>query len=186
MITRWAIATVGCLGLALLTLNATPDLHMDFGSADAQGKAPATSACPANAKPANLNFTLKDVEGKDVKLASLKGKVVLLDFWATWCGPCKIEIPWFIEFQNTYGKSGLQVVGVSVDDTQAKLKPYVAQMKMNYLVLQGLDHDDIQDAYGPLVGIPVTILISRDGKVCAKHTGLSSKDGFEREIKSLL
>jgi thiol-disulfide isomerase/thioredoxin len=184
---RWVVATVACLALALLTLNATPDLPFDFGHADAAtAGGPATSACPANAKPANLNFTLKDVDGKDVKLASLKGKVVLLDFWATWCGPCKIEIPWFIEFQNKYGKDGLQVVGVSVDDTQAKLKPYVTQMKMNYLVLQGLDHDDIQDAYGPLFGIPVTVVISRDGKICAKHTGLSSKDGFEKEIKSLL
>ena len=187
MTLRWAVATVACLALALLTLNATPDLHFGFGHADAStAGAPPTSACPANAKPANMNFTLKDVDGKDVKLASLKGKVVLLDFWATWCGPCKIEIPWFIEFQNKYGKDGLQVVGVSVDDTQAKLKPYVAQMKMNYLVLQGLDHDDVQDAFGPLFGIPVTVVISRDGKVCAKHTGLSSKDGFEREIKSLL
>ena len=73
-----------------------------------------------------------------------------------------------------------------VTATVAKLKPYVANMKMNYLVLQGLDRDDIQDAYGPLFGIPVTVLISRDGKVCAKHVGLSSKDGFEREITSLL
>ena len=136
-------------------------------------------------KPAP-DFTLKDADGKVVKLSDFKGKVVLLDFWATWCGPCKIEIPWFIEFQNKYGKDGLQVVGVSTDDTRAKLKPYVAQMKMNYTVLQGLDRDDIQDAYGPLFGIPVTILISRDGKVCAKHVGLSSKDAFEREIKSLL
>ena len=180
---RWVIATVGCLALALLTLNASPDLHGDRAGA---GTAPPTASCPADAKPANLNFTLKDVDGKDVKLASLKGKVVLLDFWATWCGPCKIEIPWFIEFQNKYGKDGLQVVGVSTDDTAAKLKPYVAQMKMNYTVLQGLDRDDIQDAYGPLFGIPVTVLISRDGKICAKHVGLSSKDGFEREIKSLL
>ena len=179
---RWVIATVGCLALALLTLNASPDLHFDRVDADG----PATAACPATAKPANMNFTLKDVEGKDVKLAALKGKVVLLDFWATWCGPCKIEIPWFVEFQNKYGKQGLQVVGVSVDDTPAKLKPYVAQMKMNYPVLQGLDHDDIQDAYGPLFGIPVTIVISRDGKMCAKHVGLSSKDRFEAEIKSLL
>jgi thiol-disulfide isomerase/thioredoxin len=178
---RWVIATVGCLALALLTLNASPDFHFDR-----DGAPPATASCPANAKPANLDFTLKDVAGKDVKLASLKGKVVLLDFWATWCGPCKIEIPWFIEFQNKYGKDGLQVVGVSVDDTQDKLKPYVANMKMNYPVLQGLDHDDIQDAYGPLFGIPVTVVISRDGRVCAKHVGLSSKDGFEREIKSLL
>jgi thiol-disulfide isomerase/thioredoxin len=111
---------------------------------------------------------------------------VLLDFWATWCGPCKIEIPWFIEFQKKYGPAGLQVVGVSIDDTQAKLKPYVAQMKMNYPVLQGLDHDDVQDAYGPMLGIPVSVLISRDGRICGRHTGLAAKDEFEREIRALL
>ena len=184
---KWIVAACACLGLAVLTLPVSSETHFDRVDSVAPGAAaPPTTACAANAKPANLNFTLKDVDGKDVKLASLKGKVVLLDFWATWCGPCKIEIPWFIEFQNKYGKDGLQVVGVSTDDTQAKLKPYVAQMKMNYTVLQGLDRDDIQDAYGPLFGIPVTILISRDGKVCAKHVGLSSKDRFESEIKSLL
>ncbi len=185
---RWAIAAVGALALALLTLNATPEwgfFHRDEASAAATGT-PATYACPAAAKPANLNFTLKDINNTEVPLASLKGKVVLLDFWATWCGPCKIEIPWFIEFQQKYGKDGLQVVGVSVDDTIDKLKPYVAQMKMNYLVLQGLDHDDLQDAFGPIFGIPVTVLISRDGRMCTKHTGLSSKDAFEHEIKSLL
>jgi len=179
---RWAIATVGALALALLTLNV--DLPWTGGRVDAF--APETTACPANAKPANLNFTLKDVAGNNVKLTSLKGKVVLLDFWATWCGPCKIEIPWFIEFQNKYGKSGLQVVGVSVDDTLDKLKPYVADMKMNYPILQGLGHDDVQDAYGPIWGIPVTIVISRDGKICAKHTGMSSKESFENQIKALL
>ena len=178
---RWTLAVVACLALALLTLPADPWHEI----AAASGLKPA-AGCPANAKPANLNFTLKDLNNKDVKLSAFKGKVILLDFWATWCGPCKIEIPWFIEFQNKYGKDGLQVVGVSTDDTQAKLKPYVANMKMNYLVLQGLDRDDIQDAYGPLFGIPVTILISRDGKVCAKHVGLSSKERFETEIKSLL
>jgi thiol-disulfide isomerase/thioredoxin len=179
---RWTIAAVSALGLALLTLNADPD--WSFHAAAAPG-APG-AACPANAKPANLNFTLKDINNKDVKLSSLSGKVILLDFWATWCGPCKIEIPWFVEFQNKYGKDGLQVVGVSVDDTLEKLKPYVANAKMNYIVLQGLDHDDLQDAFGPMFGIPVTAVISRDGKVCAKHVGLSSKDAFENEIKSLL
>jgi thiol-disulfide isomerase/thioredoxin len=179
---RWTIATVGALALALLTLNV--DLPWTGGQVDAF--APETSACPANAKPANLNFTLKDVAGNNVKLASLKGKVVLLDFWATWCGPCKIEIPWFIEFQNKYGASGLQVVGVSVDDTVDKLKPYVAEMKMNYPILQGLGHDDVQDAFGPIWGIPVTVVISRDGKICAKHTGMSSKESFENQIKALL
>jgi thiol-disulfide isomerase/thioredoxin len=178
---RWTIAGGACLALALLTLNADPDF---FTHATAAG--PGRSACPADAKPANFNFTLKDVENKPVALTSLKGKVVLLDFWATWCGPCKIEIPWFIEFQKKYGAAGLQVVGVSVDDPLSKLKPYVAQMKMNYLVLQGLDHDDMQDAFGPLMGIPVTVVISREGKICGKHVGLSSKDAFEDEIKALL
>jgi thiol-disulfide isomerase/thioredoxin len=185
--TRWIIATVGALALALLTLNA--DLTWPhFGAVDAEAGSGgvATSACPATAKPANLNFTLKDLSNSDVKLSSFKGKVILLDFWATWCGPCKIEIPWFIEFQNKYGKDGLQVVGVSVDDTLAKLKPYVETMKMNYPVLQGLDHDDLQDAYGPMFGIPVTAIISRDGKVCKKHAGLASKSSFEAMIKGLL
>jgi len=182
---RWIIASAGALSLALLTLNADPDWTFHHAEASAPG-APGNSACSATAKPANLNFTLKDTANQDVALSSLKGKVVLLDFWATWCGPCKIEIPWFIEFQQKYGKDGLQVVGVSVDDTLDRLKPYVAKMKMNYTVLQGLDHDDLQDAYGPLFGIPVTVLISRDGRMCAKHVGLSSKDAFEKEIKSLL
>jgi thiol-disulfide isomerase/thioredoxin len=110
----------GCLALALLTLNAA---RSGRSTAPRRRGAPAPPSCPANAKPANLNFTLKDIDNKDVKLSSLKGKVVLLDFWATWCGPCKIEIPWFIEFQQKYGKDGLQVVGVSIDDTLDKLKP---------------------------------------------------------------
>ena len=177
---RWAIATVSALALALLTFP-TP---FPFGFDDVD--ASATQACPANAKPANLNFTLKDVGSRDVSLSSLKGKVILLDFWATWCAPCKIEIPWFIEFQNKYGKDGLQVVGVSVDDTIDKLKPFVSQMKMNYIVLQGLDHDDVQDAFGPIFGVPVTLVISRDGKICSRHTGLGSKQNFENAIKALL
>src|SRR6267143_1494870 len=134
----------------------------------------------------NIRWIIASAGALSLALSTLKGKVVLLDFWATWCGPCKIEIPWFIEFQQKYGKDGLQVVGVSVDDTLDRLKPYVAKMKMNYTVLQGLDHDDLQDAYGPLFGIPVTVLISRDGRMCTKHVGLSSKDAFEKEIKSLL
>jgi thiol-disulfide isomerase/thioredoxin len=183
---RWSIAAASCLALAILTLSADPGVPFRFGAAATTGGAPAGAACPANAKAANLNFTLKDVDNRDVQLSSFKGKVVLLDFWATWCGPCKIEIPWFIEFQKKYGKDGLQVVGVSVDDTVDKLKPYVANAKMNYVVLQGLDHDEVQDAFGPMFGIPVTAVISRDGRICAKHVGLSSKDTFETEIKSLL
>jgi cytochrome c biogenesis protein CcmG/thiol:disulfide interchange protein DsbE len=121
-----------------------------------------------------------------VRLSDYKGKVILLDFWATWCIPCKSEIPWFIEFQNKYGAAGFQAIGISVDDTLDKLKPYVKSMKMNYIVLQGLNHDDVQNAYGPLWGIPVTAIISRDAKICVKHAGISSKESFETAIKSLL
>jgi len=153
----------------------------------------ASAAAPASAellkpvvrKPA-AEFSLPGRDGKAVKLSTLKGKVVLLDFWATWCGPCKIEIPWFIEFQQKYGKSGLDVIGVLTEDTVAKAKPFAAEWKMNYTLLSGIDRDDLDDAYGPMFGLPVTILISRDGKVCAKHVGLSSKDAFENEIKALL
>src|SRR5262245_63617813 len=95
---RWSIAAASCLALAILTLNADPGLPFHDAAAGPQ----TGSSCPANAKPANLNFTLKDINNKEVKLSSFKGKVILLDFWATWCGPCKIEIPWFIEFQNKY------------------------------------------------------------------------------------
>src|SRR5262245_35325733 len=181
MRTRWIVAGLSALALALLTLPVPLPVfsHADV-SADAGG------ACPADAKPANLNFTLKDVNNKDVNLASLKGKVILLDFWATWCGPCKIEIPWFIEFQEKYGKSGLNIIGILTEDTVAKAKPFAAEWKMNYTLLSGIDRDDVDEAYGPMFGLPVTIVISRDGKICSKHVGLSSKDKFEAEIKALL
>jgi thiol-disulfide isomerase/thioredoxin len=189
---RWIVAAVAALALAVLTL--TVPIHWPLRSA----KGPGGAACSVEAKKANLNFTLKDVEGKDVKLADHKGKVILLDFWATWCGPCKYEIPGFVELQDKYRNDGLQVIGVSVDDTVEKLQPFVKQYKMNYPVLQGLGHEDMQEAYGPILGIPISVLISRDGRICAKHMGLppskpgstslekSVKETFEAEIKALL
>ena len=177
---RWMLAAVGALALAVLTMNVPlPSLF--------RARPPVGGAlCPANAKTANLNFTLKDVAGKNVTLADYKGKVILLDFWATWCGPCKFEIPGFVELQAKYGKDGFQVIGVSVDDTVEKMEPFVKELKMNYPALQGLGHDDVQEAYGPIWGIPVSVIISRDGKICAKHSGMATKEQFEREIKLLL
>ena len=187
---RWILAAVSAFALAVLTM-AVP---WPWGAS----KVPTGAACPADAKTANLNFTMKDMHGKDVRLADYKGKVILLDFWATWCGPCKFEIPSFVKLQEQYGRRGFQVIGVSVDDTVDKLEPFVKEFKMNYPVLQGLGHNDVQDAYGPIWGIPISVLISRDGKICAKHTGLppsksageplekAVKDAFEAEILALL
>jgi len=193
---RWIVA-----GVALVTLIAAVIVSrtaMKPTTRSVARSTVSTAACPVNAKSANLNFTMKDMSGKSVTLADYKGKVILLDFWATWCGPCKYEIPGFVALQETYGKDGLQVIGVSVDDTVDKLEPFVKQFKMNYPVLLGLGHDDVQDAYGPVIGIPISVIISRDGRICARHVGLppsksatdslekSVKDAFEAEIKSLL
>ena len=99
----------------------------------------ALSAQKDELKPANLNFAFKDTSGKQVSLSGFKGKVILLDFWATWCVPCKQEIPGFIELQKKFGARGLQIVGLSVDDPLTLAKTYAAQMKMNYPVLLGND-----------------------------------------------
>jgi peroxiredoxin len=143
-------------------------------------------ACAPDARPAMLDIALKDLKNEDVSLATYKGKVILLDFWATWCGPCQIEIPGFIELQNKYGEQGFQVIGVSVDDRLEQLTPYAEQMKMNYPVLQGLGRDDFFDAYPPVAGLPTTMIISRDGRICSTHAGFTAKDTFENEIRALL
>jgi thiol-disulfide isomerase/thioredoxin len=176
-----------------------PETQTAKAPATSAAKAPDTAACPADAKPANFNFTLKDIDGKDVKLADYKGKVILLDFWATWCGPCKIEIPAFIDLYTKYKPQGFEVVSVVLLDRFVNAKPFALRMKMNYPVLDGdPQQDKIDDAYGPLFGLPMSFVISRDGRVCQKHLGLPAmkdgkepdaktvKDIFEAEIKALL
>ena len=146
-----------------------------------------TAACMADAKPANWDFKLKNVEGKEVALASFKdsGKVILLNFWATWCGPCKAEIPGFIELQQKY-KDKLTIIGYSVDDTAELAKKYAAEYKMNYPILLGEGREDVQDAYGPIWGIPASFIISKDGRVCRKHMGIAPKAVFEKEVVALM
>ena len=139
----------------------------------------------AKGKPAPLHFTMKDMNGIDVKLASFKGKVILLNFWATWCGPCRAEIPDLVALQQQYGDD-LVVLGVSIDDPLHKLKPYATEMHMNYPVLVGKDRQDVQDAFGPLWGIPVSVFVDREGKIWKRHSGIASKEQIEREIKALL
>ena len=139
----------------------------------------------ATGKPAPLHFTLKDMNGADVTLASFKGKVILLNFWATWCGPCKAEIPSLVELQEQYGND-LVVLGFSVDDPVEKMRPYAEQYKINYRLLVGNGREDVQEAFGPLYAIPVSVIIGRDGKIAKKHSGIATKAQIEREIKALI
>jgi len=140
----------------------------------------------ARLEPAVLDREEDDVDGKDVSLGAYRGKVILLDFWATWCEPCKVEIPGFIELYSTYGAQGLQVLGFAVDDPIPALKAYANELGMNYPVLVGLGRNDVLDAFGPMVGLPTTFIIGRDGKICSRHTGFTPKDRFERQIRGLL
>jgi thiol-disulfide isomerase/thioredoxin len=179
---RWVVAAVAACGLALATLPFTPGCSKP----DAKAEAATSAACDANARPANLDFVIKDMNEQDVRLADYKGKVVLLNFWATWCGPCKYEIPAFVELQEKYRDQGVAFLGLSVDDPVDKLKPFAEEYKMNYPVLVGLGRDDVQDAFGPGGGIPVTFMISRDGSLCKRHMGIGTKEQFEKEIQSLL
>ena len=158
----------------------------DVAPAASHESTEATAACMADAKPANFNFKMKDVDGNEVSLETYKGKVILLNFWATWCGPCKAEIPGFVRIQEKYRDKGLVIVGYSVDDTAEKAKAYASEYKMNYPILLGEGREDVQDAYGPIWGIPASFLINREGKVCRKHMGIAPEAVFEKEVAALL
>jgi cytochrome c biogenesis protein CcmG/thiol:disulfide interchange protein DsbE len=138
-----------------------------------------------NRKPA-ADFTLRDANGSSVKLSDYRGKVVLLNFWATWCGPCTLEIPWFVEFEREYKTQGLAVIGVSMDeDGWTAIKPYMEAHKMNYRVLLG--DDSVSQLYGGVESLPTTFIIDRAGRVAfPPHIGLAGKNEYLKEIQSLL
>jgi peroxiredoxin len=156
-------------------------------------KAAADTLLPKDQRKTAPEFSLTGADGKPVDLANYRGKVVLLDFWATWCGGCKLEIPWYMEFDTKYKREGLAVIGVSMDDDGWKaVKPFLAQKRdpetggntaMKYPVVIG--NETLAKQYN-LTSMPMTVLIDRQGKIALSHSGVVNKDDFEGHIRQLL
>jgi thiol-disulfide isomerase/thioredoxin len=131
------------------------------------------------------DFTLQSLDGKTVRLSDFRGKPVVLNFWATWCGPCKIEMPWFVDLQKEYGPAGLQFLGVAMDDASTKdIAEFAESMKVNYPILIG--KESVGDDYGGVQFLPETFYIDRNGKVVDKAFGLKGRGEIEDAIKKIL
>jgi thiol-disulfide isomerase/thioredoxin len=171
---------IGIVAFALLANRAT--------------RVPVTRAVNKNRPSASPDFTLKGLDDRDVSLSQFKGRVVLVNFWATWCGPCRIEIPWLIDLQNKYAARGFTVLGVAMDDEgKSAVAPFVEKERfkvdgtpqpMNYPIV--LANDATADRFGGLVGFPTSVLISKDGRVVKRVDGLVSYDEIDRAVRSEL
>ncbi len=157
-----------------------------LGALVAQITQPATvraeKAKPNSPAPA---WELKDIEGKTIKSADFSGKVVILDFWATWCGPCRMEVPGFVSLQKKYGKDGLVIVGVSLDEEGAAvLKPFIKKHSINYTIVVG--DEKVSKAFGGVDALPTTFIIDRNNVIVSQHVGYAPEATFAKEIKPLL
>ena len=174
--TRYPAAIVPALLAVLLIAACGP------GSPDAVD---ATAVKPVADRQAAPDFELKDMNGQTVQLSDYRGQVVLLNFWATWCGPCKIEIPWFVDFEKKHKDNGFSVLGVSMDEGGwDAVKSYLDRADVNYRILMG--NDDVAMLYGGVESLPTSFLIDRDGNIASVHIGLVSKSDYESDIQALL
>jgi peroxiredoxin len=189
---RWIAGAAVVVALALFAMPLFIDgpgrasSPEDPSASTAADRPETAGVCMAKKAPAKLAYTVKDMNGADVRLADYKGKVILLNYWATWCGPCKVEIPDLVALQDKYKDKGFVVLGVSQDDDPETLRAFASAFKMNYPVLVGRDQPDLLDAQGPLWGLPTSYLIGRDGAICTRHLGPATKEDFERELRALL
>jgi thiol-disulfide isomerase/thioredoxin len=168
MITRVRAVAVGALCLATATLLLAPTASL------------AVDGTPRVAP----DFTRTDLDGRALSLRSYRGKLVLLNFWATWCGPCLIEMPRFVAWQSAYGAEGLQIVGVSMDDDAAPVKGVVAKLRLNYPVVMG--DAPLGESFGGVLGLPLIFLIDRLGRIVGRYQGKPDLQHLESQIKSLL
>lgn len=146
---------------------------------------PAAGVLAAEDRRPSPDFSLKDLDGRDVRLADFRGKVVMVNFWATWCPPCRAEIPDLIELQSQWGPKGLQIIGISLDDEgAAKVAPFASQNRINYTML--VNGNGAANAYGGIEGIPTTFLLDRQGRVVERRAGVAPREHWQQMIASLL
>ena len=143
-------------------------------------------ACDKGAKKLNMKLTMKNAQGKPVSLSAYAGKVLLVDFWATWCGPCKVEIPGFVKLYDRYRSKGFEIVGLITEDPISNVPAFAKEFGMNYTVLDANEREDVENAFGSISGLPTSFLVSRDGRICKTHLGYTPAEEFEREITALL
>jgi peroxiredoxin len=176
---------VAAVSLMLPGCSSTSRIVGDLMGERALGDAKPASVKAGKDRKSAPDFELKDANGHTVRLSDYRGKVVLLDFWATWCGPCKIEIPWFQEFERQNKDKGFAVLGVAMDEEGWDVvKPFAQYMNINYRLVIG--NDSIAEQFGGVDALPTTFLIDREGKIAAVHVGLSGKRDFEDGIRELL
>ncbi len=157
-------------------------LYVGFHAARRNGPSLAPRLALASPAP---DFTLQSLDGRTMRLSDFRGKAVLLNFWATWCGPCKIEMPWFVELQNQYAAQGFQIVGVAMDDASKEdISKFAKDMGVNYPILIG--KESVGDEYGGVPALPESFLIGRDGKIVDKILGLRGKAEIEDAIKKAI
>jgi thiol-disulfide isomerase/thioredoxin len=174
--------------VVILTVTGMLVMARHMANKSGAGLAPEAQALPPDvhgvAAPDFQLVSLSDPGGKLVKLSEFRGKAVVVNFWATWCDPCKVEMPWFVDLQKKYGPEGLQFLGVAQDDAgKDAIMKFANDMGVNYPILQG--KNAVSDAYGS-VGLPTTVYIGRDGKIIEKVVGLVSKSEIEDNIKKAL
>lgn len=166
MTSRWVWVIVGMLGVMLVST-----LVMRSGEAG-DGRA-------------NLSFTLKDMNGRDVALSQYAGKPLIVNLWATWCGPCRLEMPQLVSLSEQYKDLGLTIVGISIDDTPEEIRAFAKEYNVEYPLLVGKDRDDVLAAFGYFGGVPMSIFIRADGSIAASVPGIATTEAWERRIQEL-